>query len=160
MKVEGDAVNSLQYIFSLDWYFVSQKELADSKYFPDKKPAGNKLVQITPSGPDTDWPGIMMGFFKIITTAKKYVYIATPYLMPNESMLMALKTAAMGGVDVRVLIPEKSDAYITNLSTMSYLKELMLSNVKIYFYQKGFIHSKVIVSDDIVSSVGSGKYGF
>ncbi len=160
IKVEGDAVNSLQYIFSLDWYFVSQKELADHKYFPIKEPLGNKLVQITPSGPDTDWPSIMMGFFKIITTAKKYVYLATPYLMPNESILMALKTAAMGGVDVRILIPEKSDAYITNLCTMSYLKELMLSNVKIYFYEKGFIHSKVIVSDDVVSSIGSANLDF
>ncbi len=160
IKVEGDAVNSLQYIFSLDWYFVSQKELADTKYFPTKKPVGDKLVQVTPSGPDTDWPSIMMGFFKIFTTAKNYVYLATPYLMPNESVLMALKTAAMSGVDVRILIPEKSDAYITNLSTMSYLKEMMLSGVKIYFYTKGFIHSKVIVADDIVSSIGSANMDF
>ncbi len=160
IKIEGDAVNSLQYIFSLDWYFVSQKELADTKYFPVKKPVGDKLVQITPSGPDTDWPSIMMGFFKIFTTARKYVYLATPYFMPNESVLMALKTAAMSGVDVRILIPEKSDAYITNLSTMSYLKEMMLSGVKIYFYKKGFIHSKVIVSDDIVTSIGSANMDF
>ncbi len=160
IKVEGDAVNSLQYIFSLDWYFVSQKELADSKYFPEKKPVGDKLVQVTPSGPDTDWPSIMMGFFKIFTTARKYVYLATPYLMPNESVLMALKTAAMAGVDVRILIPEKSDAYITNLSTMSYLKEMMLSGVKIYFYKKGFIHSKVIVCDDMVTSIGSANMDF
>jgi len=160
IKIEGDAVNTLQYIFSLDWYFVSQKELADSRYFPEKKPVGDKLVQVTPSGPDTDWPSIMMGFFKIFTTAKKYVYLATPYFMPNESILMALKTAAMAGVDVRILIPEKSDAYITNLSTMSYLKEMMLSGVKIYFYKKGFIHSKVIVSDDIVTSIGSANMDF
>ncbi|MCW3805119.1 cardiolipin synthase [Plebeiibacterium marinum] len=160
IKIEGDAVNSLQYIFSLDWYFVSQQELANEEYFPIKKPQDNKMVQISASGPDTDWPGIMMGFFKIITTAKKYVYLATPYFMPNESVLMALKTAAMGGVDVKILIPEKSDALITKLSTMSYLKEMMLSGVKIYFYKKGFIHSKVIVSDDIVSSIGSANIDF
>ncbi len=160
LKIEGDAVNSMQTIFSIDWYFVSQEELADKKFYPVKEPKGNKLVQICPSGPDTDWPGIMMGYFKIITTAKRYVYITTPYFMPNESVLMALKTAAMGGVDVRVIIPEKSDAYITKLSSMSYLKEMMLSGVKFYFYQKGFIHSKVIVSDDMVSCVGSANMDF
>ncbi len=160
LKVEGDAVNSLQTIFSIDWYFVSQEELADKKYYPAKEPIGNKLVQITPSGPDTDWPSIMMGFFKIITTAKDYVYIASPYFMPSESVLMALKTAAMGGVDVRIVIPEKSDAYITKLSSMSYIKEMMLTGVKFYFYQKGFIHSKVMVSDDMVASVGSANMDF
>ncbi|GAF02470.1 cardiolipin synthase [Saccharicrinis fermentans] len=160
LKVEGDAVNSLQTIFSIDWYFVSQQELSDEKYFPAKEPLGNKMVQISSSGPDTDWPGIMMGFFKIITTAKKYVYIASPYFMPSESILMALKTAAMGGVDVRIIIPEKSDAYITKLSSMSYLKEMMLAGVKFYFYKKGFIHCKLMVSDDMIASVGSANMDF
>ncbi len=160
IKIEGDAVNSLQYIFSLDWYFVSRIELAYLKYFPTKETVDNKLVQISASGPDTDWPSIMMAFFNIFTTAKKYVYIATPYFMPDESVLMALKTAAMGGVDVRIIIPEKSDAYITKLSSMSYIRELMETGVKFYFYQKGFIHSKVIVSDDIISSIGSANMDF
>ncbi|MGQ1787952.1 MULTISPECIES: cardiolipin synthase [unclassified Saccharicrinis] len=160
LKVEGDAVNSLQTIFSIDWYFVSQVELSDQKYFPAKEPMGNKLVQISPSGPDADWPSIMMGFFKIITTAKRYVYITSPYFMPNESVLMALKTAAMGGVDVRIIIPEKSDAYISKLSSMSYLKEMMLAGVRFYFYQKGFIHSKTMVSDDMIASVGSANMDF
>ncbi|TLX77800.1 cardiolipin synthase [Labilibacter sediminis] len=160
IKVEGDAVNSLQNIFSIDWYFVSQVELADKKYFPVKEPVGNKMVQISTSGPDTDWPGIMMGFFKMISTARDYVYISTPYFMPNESVSMALKTASMGGVDVRIIIPEKSDAFITKLSSMSYIKEMMLSGVKFYFYQKGFIHSKVIVSDDVVASIGSANMDF
>ncbi len=160
IKIEGDAVNSLQTIFLIDWYFVSQVELSDEKYFPIKEAKGNKMVQVSASGPDTDWAGIMMGIFKIITTAKKYVYIATPYFMPSEAVLLALKTAAMGGVDVRIIIPEKSDAYITKLSSMSYIKEMMQANVKFYFYQKGFIHSKTIVSDDIVSSVGSANMDF
>ncbi|SMO59458.1 cardiolipin synthase [Saccharicrinis carchari] len=160
LKIEGDAVNTLQTIFSIDWYFVSQVELLDKKYYPAREPIGDKLVQISSSGPDTDWPGIMMGFFKLITTAKKYVYITTPYFMPNDSISMALKTAAMAGVDVRIIIPGKSDAYLTRLSSLSYLKEMMLANVKIYFYQKGFMHSKVMVSDDMVSSVGSANMDF
>jgi cardiolipin synthase len=160
IKIEGDAVNSLQNIFSIDWFFVSQEELADQKYFPVKAPLGNKLVQICASGPDTDWPGIMMGFFKVITTAQKYVYIATPYFMPNESVLTALKTAALSGVDIRIIIPEKSDAYITQLSSMSYIKEMIIAGVSIYFYKRGFIHSKVLVSDDIIVSIGSANMDF
>ncbi len=160
LKVEGDAVNTLQTIFSIDWYFVSQVEMLDKKYYPAREPLGNKMVQISSSGPDTDWPAIMMGFFKIITTAKKYVYIASPYFMPNDSISMALKTAAMGGVDVRIIIPEKSDAHVSRLSSLSFLKEMMQADVKIYFYQKGFIHSKTMVSDDMVGSVGSANMDF
>ncbi len=160
IKIEGDAVASLQAIFLIDWYFVSQKELIDSKYFPIIIPCGNKTVQISSSGPDSDWPAIMMGFIKLISTAKDYVYIATPYFMPNESVAMALKIAAMGGVDVRLLIPDKSDALFTKYSSRSYIREMIQAGVNVYLYKKGFVHSKVIVSDDIVSSIGSTNMDF
>ncbi len=161
LKIIGNAVNSLQFSFLSDWYFVTQQEISDPKYFPISEQAkGDKLVQITTSGPDTDWKGIMQGILKIISIAKDYVYLATPYLMPTESILTALKVAAISGVDVRIIIPEKSDVTITSWASNSYLEELMKSGVKIYFYQKGFIHSKVIVSDDIISSVGSTNIDF
>ncbi len=155
LKIEGDAVNPLQIVFLTDWYFVRQQELADAKYFPHHKPSGDKLVQITASGPDTDWPAIKMGIFHAIASARKYVYIATPYLMPGETILMALKTAAMGGVDVRLLIPQKSDAIVTGYGSHSYVKELLEANVKVYFYTRGFLHSKTLVADDILSTIGS-----
>jgi cardiolipin synthase len=160
MMIEGDAVNSLQTIFLIDWYFVSQTELADPKYFPPKISAGDKVVQIAASGPDSDWPAIMMGFFMAIASAQNYIYIATPYFMPSESVLLAIKAAALGGVDVRIMLPEKSDAFFTLLSTKSYIKELLESGVKIYFYQKGFLHSKTFVSDDILTSIGSANMDF
>lgn len=160
LKVEGDAVQSLQTIFLTDWYFVSQEELYDNKYFPKTEPVGKNMVQIVSSGPDSDWPGIMMGIFQAISSAKKYIYIATPYFMPNEGVLMALKTAAMGNVDVRIILPEKSDSKITHLSTRSFIREMLDANVKIYFYTKGFIHSKVMIVDDIVSKVGSSNMDF
>src|SRR5690606_25380906 len=100
------------------------------------------------SGPDSDWPAIMMGIFQAIASAKKYVYIATPYFMPSESVLLALKTAALGGVDVRILIPERSDAFVTLLSSRSFIREMLDADVKFYFYQKGFLHSKVMIVDD------------
>ena len=160
LRIEGDAVNTLQSIFLTDWFFVCQTELSNPKYFPTKQPTGNKLVQIVASGPDTDWPGIMLGIFQAVASAKKYVYIATPYFMPTEGVLMALKTAAMGNIDVRILIPEKSDAFITHLSSHSFIREMLDANVKFYFYQKGFLHSKVMIIDDIVSMVGSANMDF
>ncbi len=160
IMVKGDAVNSLQSIFLIDWYFVSQTELSDTKYFPQSTPVSNKVMQIVASGPDSDWPAIMMGIFQAIVSAKDYVYIATPYFMPSESVLLALKTAALSGVDVRIIIPEKSDAFITLLCSRSYIREMLEAGVQIYFYQKGFLHSKTLVTDDRISIVGSANMDF
>ncbi len=160
LKVEGDSVHSLQSIFLTDWYFVSQEELYTKEFFPLTNIIGNTMLQIVASGPDSDWPGIMMGIFQAIASAKEYVYIATPYFMVNEGVLMALKTAAMGNVDVKIILPEKSDSRITHLSTRSFIREMLDANVKIYFYHTGFIHSKVMIIDDMVSKVGSANMDF
>ncbi|TRX72145.1 cardiolipin synthase [Carboxylicivirga sp. M1479] len=160
LRITGDAVNALQSVFFIDWYFVSQKDIADPKYFPPKNPIGDKAVQIVTSGPDSDWPGIMMGYYQAIANARKYVYITTPYFMPGESVLMALKASAMSGVDVRILIPEKSDAYFTALCTKSYIKEMLITGVKFYFYQPGFLHSKMMVVDDELCTIGTTNMDF
>ena len=160
LRIEGDAVLAMQEIFLIDWYFVKQEELTDPKYFPAVDPIGETLVQIVPSGPDSDWPAIMMGFLQSISSAVKYVYIATPYFMPTESVLMAIKAAALGGIDVRILIPEKSDARFTHMCSRSYIKELLIAGVKVYFYHKGFLHSKFLVVDDLLCSIGSANMDF
>ena len=121
---------------------------------------GDSLVQITSSGPDSDWPAIMMGIFHAIASAHNYVYIATPYFMPGETVLMALKSAALGGIDVRILIPQQSDAWFTRLCSNSYVKELLEADIKVYFYTKGFLHSKMMVVDDVLSTLGSANIDF
>jgi len=160
LRIQGDAVNALQFVFLIDWYFVSQNDIADMKYFPQKEAIGDKAIQIVTSGPDSDWAAIMMGYYQAISNAKEYVYIATPYFMPGESVLTALKASALGGVDVRILIPEKSDAYFTALCTNSYVKEMLLAGVKFYFYQPGFLHSKMMVIDDALCTIGSTNMDF
>ncbi|MGM0377635.1 MAG: phospholipase D-like domain-containing protein, partial [Bacteroidota bacterium] len=161
IMIKGDAVNSLQSVFLTDWYFVSQTELSETKYFPAHKTANrDKIMQIAASGPDSDWAGIMMGIFQVITTARDYLYIATPYFMPNESVLMALKVSALSGVDVRVIIPERSDARVALLCSRSYIRELLEAGVQIYFYKKGFLHCKTLVADDKTSIVGSANMDF
>ncbi len=160
LRIEGSAVNSLQSIFILDWYFVSRKRIADKSYFPVHAPAGDISMQILSSSPDGDWKTLEQAFFMAITEAKKTVYIATPYFLPTETIRMALATVALSGVDVRIIMPGKSDAYMTQASSLSYVRGMLEAGVKVYFYQKGFIHSKVLVIDGELSSVGTANMDF
>lgn len=102
----------------------------------------------------------MQGLLIAISSSRKYFYIQTPYLLPTEPILMALKTAALAGVDIRIMIPERADTRLTHLASLSYLDDMMCAGVKIYLYQKGFLHSKLIVSDDTLSTVGSTNMDF
>jgi len=155
VRIEGKAVYGLQTAFLIDWFFVSRSLLTSKYYFPDIKGQGDCLMQTVTSSPDTDWENIMQGLFSILTNAKRYVYIQTPYFLPNESMLTALQTAALSGVDVRLMVPEKSDTWVALKGMQSYLTEIMEAGVKVYFYQDGFLHAKTMVADDVVSTVGS-----
>lgn len=158
LKVEGEAVTSLQVVFLIDWYFVRQELLLNkNEYLPYVEADGNVIVQTVTSGPDSDWASIQQAYFTLINMAKRYVYISTPYFMPGETTLNSLKTAAMSGVDVRILLPHKSDSWLTNWCTRSFVEELLMAGVKIYWYQKGINHSKVIIVDGEVASVGTAN---
>lgn len=160
LKVKGGAATALQIIFMADWYFVSKEVLRGDNYFRPFVPGSGKLVQMTASGPDSDWESISQAYFMAIASANEYVYISTPYLMPTSDIVTALKTAALGGVDVRIIVPGLSDAITPKWGTNSYIEELLEAGVKIYFYKAGFIHSKVIVVDDVFSSVGTANLDF
>lgn len=158
LRVQGEVVTSLQVVFLIDWYFVRQELLLNkNEYLPYIKVDSNVVVQTVTSGPDSDWASIQQSYFTLINMAKRYVFISTPYFMPGETTLNALKTAAMSGVDVRILLPHKSDSWLTYWCTRSFVEELLVAGVKIYWYQKGINHSKVIVVDGLVASVGTAN---
>jgi cardiolipin synthase A/B len=157
LRLEGESVRSLQAIFLLDWNFAGHTSDYDLKYFPDNTITENKLVQIVASGPDSDWESIMQAYFAAIATARRYVYISTPYFLPNQSILTALKTAALSGIEVKLLLPERNDSWMVWRSSRSYLKELLEAGVHVYFYLKGFTHSKLMIVDDVFSSVGTAN---
>jgi len=159
LQIKGNSVYFLQRIFLQDWYFITKESLEKNFpcLFPVKERPGDKVVQITSSGPDTHWEAIMQVYYYAIATAQKSIYLTSPYFVPNESILTALKTAALSGVDVKLLLPARSDHKIVALAATSYLDELMETGVEVYLYQKGFIHAKVLTIDGIVSVIGSAN---
>lgn len=155
LKIQGSAVHGLQHLFLSDWYFVEKKLITDKKYYPVPAQFDNNLVQIVSSGPDTEWEAIMQGIAKAIMSAKKYIYIQSPYYMPTELIEGCLQLAALSGIDVRIMIPTQSDSSIVIASTSSYLGKVLQAGVRVFYYRKGFLHAKTVVMDDFVSIVGS-----
>ncbi len=160
LMLKGGAVAGLQIVFMADWYFVSKEVLQGSKYFKNPEQGGGKLTQIVSSGPDSDWESISQAYFMAIASAQERVYIATPYLIPTSEILNAMKVAALGGIDIRILLPQKTDAITAKWSSGSYILELLEAGVKIYYYKPGFTHSKLIVVDGVFSSVGTANFDF
>ena len=159
-QIEGKAVYGLQTSFLTDWYATDHSLITSSPYFPEMGNKGKSLMQIATSDPVGKWHDMMQGLLMAVTSSQKYLYIQTPYLLPTEAILCALKTIALAGVDVRIMIPKQSDTKWVHWGTMSYLAGLMEAGVKIYLYRKGFLHSKLFVCDDCLSSVGSTNWDF
>ena len=163
LQITGSGVYSLQRAFLVDWYFVDRNLISNHKYYPrpsEQTEHHASLLQIVTSGPDTPYPEIMQGYVRMILAAKKYIYIETPYFLPTDPVLFALKTAAAGGVDVRILVPLRSDTKFVEWAGRSYLREMVKAGVSVSYYKTGFLHSKVIVCDDAICSCGSTNVDF
>lgn len=159
IRLEGSAVLGLQKNFLTDWFFVKRELIQDALYYPAQEKKGNCLTQIVISGPDMAWESIMQIFAKAFMEAKKRIYVESPYFLPPESLITALQTAALSGIDVRLILPKKSDAKITLYSTFSYIDQMLKAGIKVYMYDPGFIHSKIVITDDI-SFIGSANMDF
>ncbi len=156
LRIVGEAVKSLQIHFLMTWEFVTRSKIKIEKSFFPTDACENKLaMQIAASGPDTDWANIMEAIFTAIVTSEKYVYITTPYFIPNDQIITAMQVASKSGVDVRLLIPKDSDSWTAKHATNSYFECLLASKVRIYRYCKGFVHAKTMVVDDMFSTVGT-----
>lgn len=170
VRLTGSSVQMLQLCFLSDWnylelqtpkkkrYSVKIDDISNMvKYFPPVAPCGSSGVQILCDGPNKEYNLIKDSYIKMILSAKKYVYIQTPYLIPDETLINALKIAANSGVDVRIMIPGVPDKHYVYHASLSFVEELLKYGVKIYKY-KGFIHAKTFVLDDLISSVGSANF--
>ena len=157
VRFEGEVVHGLQQLFLMDWYFVERKMITDTKYYPKSEIYDNNIVQIVSSGPDTDWESIMQGIASAIMSATKYVYIHTPYFIPNDVIESCILMSTLSGVDVRLMIPDRSDSKLSDDCTSSYLGQILEAGARVFKYKKGFLHSKAIVIDDFISIVGSAN---
>lgn len=155
IKLEGDSVHSLQAIFLNDWYFAARQKVQGEYYFPSVNILQNTPIQIIAGGPDSNWSTNLQGFVAAINMAKRKIYIETPYFIPEESLLMALKTAALSGLDVRIIVQGIPDHKITYWAMHSYFEELLQTGIKIYSYIKGTLHAKILLIDEHIASVGS-----
>ncbi len=157
LRLTGSVVYGLQRAFLVDWYFVDRTLITDRKYYPPQVLAfeNNCVAQVVTSSPLAQYPEIMQGYVRSILAARRYIYMETPYFLPNDPVLFALKTAIVGGVDVRIVCPLKSDARFTDWASRSYLRALHETGAKIYLYKAGFLHSKLMVCDDSLSTCGS-----
>lgn len=160
LRIAGTAVYGLQSNFLMDWFFVESSLLTASRYYPPIQGEGDILMQTVSSEPIGEWRDIMQGLMLALNSAKRYFYIQTPYFMPNEPMLSAMQTAALAGVDVRLMLPEQSDSKLTYWGSMSYLDDVLKAGVKVYLYRPGFLHSKMMVADDMLCTIGSTNMDF
>ncbi|WP_099187264.1 cardiolipin synthase [Tepidibacter mesophilus] len=158
IKITGDAVHMLQTRFLFDWRSANSEKLEiNPKYFPKINSTGNSAIQIISSGPDSELEQIKYGYLKMISSAKKSIYIQTPYFVPDESILNGLKLACLSGIDVKIMIPNKPDHMFVYWASSSYASELIKAGAECYIYEKGFIHAKTIVVDGKIASVGTAN---
>lgn len=157
LRIEGDSALMLQKHFTLDWEFSSNEKIStniDKYFFKTKKNFGDVPIQIVSSGPDSKAEEIKCGMIRLINDARKYIYIQTPYFVPDKAFMTALTMAAEIGIDVRVMLPGIPDKQYVYYVTKSYIGELLDAGVKVYLYD-GFLHSKTIAVDDAVSTIGT-----
>lgn len=159
LRINGSSVQPLQTRFLLDWNQASDRknlEYEDS-FFPTFYRQGNTAIQIVSSGPDSDWEAIKNGYIKLINMAKKYVYIQTPYFIPDDAFINAVRIACLSGIDVRIMIPNKPDHIFVYWATYYYVGLLIEAGAKVYVYENGFLHTKMVVIDDEAASVGTAN---
>lgn len=157
--LEGEVVKSLQLIFLQDWYYMTNQVLLTTSYFPPSNKQGEcyGFVQLVAGGPDTKWEVIKNLFFEMISSAKKSIWIATPYLIPDMDLLSALKIAALSGVEVKIVVPKRPDKRLVFYASRSYFLELLEAGVEVYEYEVGFMHSKFLIIDEELASIGTSN---
>jgi cardiolipin synthase len=157
LRVEGPLVAQLQLIFVEDWHWATGERLLDRLDWEAPGRADGRTAVLVPSGPaDRMETGALM-FFSLIGAAQRRVWIASPYFVPDVDVLSALKAAALGGVEVRILVPEEIDHYLPWLAAFAYFDEMRDAGVEIWRYQEGFMHQKAVLVDDAIAAVGTAN---
>ncbi len=160
LRIDGDAARELQLVFAEDWvYATGRRDLISdiARTLPDASP-GDISTQVLTSGPDSSWEAIHRLHVGLIHAARQRVWLVTPYFVPGEAAMMALTSSALGGIDVRLLVPRMSDSRLVTLAARSYYDDLMAAGVKVYEYGPRMLHTKALLVDDASVIVGSANF--
>lgn len=160
LRVTGPILRSFNHSFCYDWNFMG-RPIPDDFASVDVKPSSAGIgMQLITSGPTGQWGNISLVFLKAIGNAKRSIYLQTPYFLPTEGLLRALQAAALSKIDVRVMMPRRADSSVLRSASFSYIKECLRAGIKVYLYEPGMLHGKVIIVDDDFVTVGSTNFDF
>lgn len=159
-RIEGSGVAGLQASFLSDWSATTKQRIAGPEYYPAPKRYTDGILQIVPSGPFGKWRTLLQGDSYAIANARKRIWIQTPYYLPSDVLNSALQAAALAGIDVRLMLPVRSDSRVVDLASHSFLDDMMKAGVKILFYTPGFLHAKLLMVDDELTVIGSANMDF
>lgn len=159
-RIEGSGAAGLQASFLSDWSATTKEQISAADYYPPAARLTDNIMQIVPSGPFGKWRTLLQADSYAIARARRRVWIQTPYYLPSDTLNSALQEAALAGIDVRLMLPARSDSRIVDLASHSYLDDMVKSGVKILFYMPGFLHSKLLIIDDMLSVIGSANMDF
>ena len=151
----GDAAFSIQQVFLDDWRQSSREKVIDKNFYPSTAARANKIVRILPGGPDSPMTDMSLPYIRLISNAKEKVLMVSPYFLPNTATLEALYQAAERNIEVQLILPSKSDNTIMRMIQPFYIKKLLTHGIKVSTYNRGFIHSKIMIIDNDIASVGS-----
>ncbi len=159
-RIEGSGAAGLQATFLSDWSATTKQPVSGPEYYPAPERHTDSTLQIAASGPFGKWRTLLQADSFAIARARRRVWIQTPYFLPSEILNNALQTAALAGIDVRLMLPARSDSRIIDLASHSYLDDMMKAGVKILFYRPGFLHAKLLLVDDDLTVIGSANMDF
>lgn len=159
-RITGPGIFGLQASFLMDWYAVTNLLVNGKAFYPRLEAHSDMKMQVVMSGPTTQWRTLMQAFIFCISNAKKRIYIQTPYFLPTEALNQALQMATLGGIDVRLMIPKRSDTRSAQMATYSYIDKMLKAGVRVYLYDQGFLHSKLLLIDDDLTCFGSSNFDF
>ncbi len=159
-EIRGPMVQELQYSFMLDWFFMTNENPEDilkEVYYPKIQPAGSSMLRLVSSGPNSETPPIADLFFMCITAAHKQVLVVTPYFVPTPDIVRAMRTAALRGVDVRLVVPKKNNHTYAGLAGCALYDSLLAAGVRIFERRLPFMHAKALIVDDTFAVIGTAN---
>ncbi len=159
-RIEGRGVAGLQVSFLSDWSATTKQHVSGEAYFPPTEHFTNNILQIVPGSPLGKWRTLLQAYSLAISRARRRIWIQTPYYLPPDVLNTALQVAALAGIDVRMMLPARSDSKAIDYASHSYLDDMVKAGVKILFYRPGFLHSKLLIVDDTLTVIGSANMDF